>query len=283
MARQLGSEHKTGGVDEQMDEMTHEERRFGDVLDAPAQAAALDPREDPELVELVGLARSLVETATAMRPRAGFVRHSRAMLMETMEMRRPTPAAPRRRFRLLQGFAVAPIAAAAALGAVYLLGGGFPSGGPAEGPETALQPSSVPAAATASVAPAAENLTALSIDQQIARLRTAADALSAAAIAGEAPPSAVLRLLSEGSAQVARSIEAQPENISSDRVVSYITAAADARSSLEKVEATPGNEAALDAARASAQDGVVVASRYFLDSAAGAAATPETGDEAGEP
>ena len=264
-----------------MGEMTYEERRFGEALDAPVAGDALDPREDPELVALVNLTRGLAATAAELRPREGFARRSRAILLHSMETRRPARSPARRwRPRLLRAVMLAPAAAAAAAAAaaVFVFAGGLLDGGSTGGATTVQAPA--PLATTPAVP--VQNLTPLNIDQEIALLRSAADAAAASATAGQALPAGVLRVLADGSARVAQAIESEPGSVSPNGVVTYITAAADVRSALANVEASPGSEAALAAARASAQDGVVVASRYFLGASTvpDGSATPDAADPA---
>lgn len=265
-----------------MGEMTYEERRFGETLDAPLAGDALDQREDPELVALVNFTRGLAATAAELRPREGFARRSRSILLHSMETRRPAHSPARRwRARLLQSVMLAPAAAAAAAAAaaVFVFAGGS-TGGAA----TVQAPAPIATTPAAPAAPAAsvQNLTPLNIDQEIMLLRSAADAATASATSGQALPAGVLRVLADGSARVAHAIKSEPGSVSPNGIVTYITAAADVRSALANVEASPGNEAVLAAARASAQDGVVVASRYFLDvsTVPDGSVTPDAADPA---
>ena len=76
-------------------------------------------------------------------------------------------------------------------------------------------------------------------------------------------PAQLLRELTESIAAVAYGIESDPDGVTHAQVVAYIHAAADGRFLLATAVAEEADEAALNAARRVAQDGVVVAGWYF--------------------
>ena len=76
-------------------------------------------------------------------------------------------------------------------------------------------------------------------------------------------PAQLLRELTESIAAVAYGIESNPDGVTHAQVLAYIHAAADGRFLLATAVAEEADEAALNAARRVAQDGVVVAGWYF--------------------
>ena len=76
-------------------------------------------------------------------------------------------------------------------------------------------------------------------------------------------PAQLLREITESIAAVAYRIESRPDEVTHAQVVAYIHAAADGRFLLAAAVADEADEAALNAARRVAQDGVVVAGWYF--------------------
>ena len=79
----------------------------------------------------------------------------------------------------------------------------------------------------------------------------------------ERVPARLLREITESIAAVAYRIESSPDEVTSAQVVAYINAAADGRVLLAAAVADEADEAALNAARRVAQDGVVVASWHI--------------------
>ncbi|MYI81836.1 MAG: hypothetical protein F4056_00405 [Chloroflexi bacterium] len=76
---------------------------------------------------------------------------------------------------------------------------------------------------------------------------------------------AMLRDITESSALVAEQLEAQPELVSKQQVISFLTSTAHGRTLLAAARADEENGRALGAARRAAQDGVVVASHYIRE------------------
>ena len=75
----------------------------------------------------------------------------------------------------------------------------------------------------------------------------------------------MLRDITESIALVAEQLEAQPDVVSKQQVISYLTATAHGRTLLAAARADEQNGRALGAARRAAQDGVVVASHYIRE------------------
>lgn len=75
----------------------------------------------------------------------------------------------------------------------------------------------------------------------------------------------VLRDMTESIALVAERLEAQPDVVSKQQVISFLTATAHGRTLLAAARADEENSRALGAARRAAQDAVVVASHYIRE------------------
>ncbi len=75
----------------------------------------------------------------------------------------------------------------------------------------------------------------------------------------------MLRDITESIALVAEQLEAQPDAVSKQHVISYLTQTAHGRTLLAAAKADEENGRALGAARRAAQDGVVVASHYIRE------------------
>lgn len=75
----------------------------------------------------------------------------------------------------------------------------------------------------------------------------------------------MLREITESIALVAEQLEAQPDAVSKQQVISYLTQTAHGRTLLAAAKADEDNGRALGAARRAAQDGVVVASHYIRE------------------
>ena len=75
----------------------------------------------------------------------------------------------------------------------------------------------------------------------------------------------MLRDITESIALVAEQLEAQPDAVSKQQVISYLTQTAHGRTLLAAAKADEDNGRALGAARRAAQDGVVVASHYIRE------------------
>ncbi len=264
--------------------------RYAGALDAVARGdvSDLDPREDPEIVASLETARWLQTELSAIEPHPRYVNRSRAFLLRMAAQRGTSHVQEQRGRARWWGFgAVAGAAAAASLVTFAVLGvdggaGSAATGSEESGATAQLAVPAVPAdtggepAAVASadgaggggtVEPpiAPPNLTVMAIDTDLHRIREAFDTIAATSEQGSPVGSGALRILAEGTARVARQIEEHPGSVPPDRVVTYINGAADARSLLDQVQPASGQESALASARAAAQDGVVVASRYFLD------------------
>jgi hypothetical protein len=258
--------------------------RYAEALDAVARGdvADVDPREDPEIVASLQTARWLRTELAAFEPHPRYVNRSRALLLRMAARRNASHVQEQRgRARWWGLGAVAGAAAAASLVTFAVLGvdGGTGAVETAPGETGSTVQLAIPGPAdpvgepnaAVSVEPslAQQNLTASAIDTDLRSIRVAFDTIVATSERGGPVESGALRILAEGTARVARQIEERPDSVAPDRVVAYISGAADARALLDQVTPESGQESALASARAAAQDGVVVASRYFLDDSAG--------------
>ena len=272
-------------------------QRFADLLDTIEEGAEpdLDPREDPTLYALTMLASEIrdVEQFSTGTPRFhSYRRRSRAHVLSSVE--RPAPAARERRrpaMSFLHWSYLAPVASAAAAVVAVLAFVALqqdspvaqpapeqvtvpgPVSEPPPGDATATEPPPAPAeiAPPAIVPPGLELLEPweaelygpISIEQELARIDSLITAVADRVASDQPVDLWLLRGITESTALVAQRIEAQPESVTQNHVIAYIKAAADSRTLLATVRAHQADEPALSAARRVAQDGVVVASRYF--------------------
>ncbi len=137
---------------------------------------------------------------------------------------------------------------------------------PATPPVTvAVAPRPVPvAAATSEVfSVSTQRATPRTLPDQLDYIDTLLGELTVMVEGQERVPAQLLREITESIAAVAYRIESRPDEVTHAQVVAYIHAAADGRFLLAAAVADEADEAALNAARRVAQDGVVVAGWYF--------------------
>ena len=120
-----------------------------------------------------------------------------------------------------------------------------------------------PVAVTPPVSAPAQRPTPRTVPEQLDYIETLLGELTVQVERQEPVPGRLLRELTESIAAVAYRIEANPDEVTHAQVVAYIHAAADGRFLLAAAVADESDEAALNAARRVAQDGVVVAGWYF--------------------
>lgn len=245
-----------------------EAARLADALGALERGRTpdVDPREDPELHTLVGIAATLRDGAAAATATPEFESYrarSRAFVLHTLEQERRVRVIPlaRRRWFALPVAAAAAAAAALALAVLSLPARG---GGRVTAPEQASQSASVPA----------ENLTARAADADLAHLHSALNVITEQSSRGTPISADALRQVREGSATFAQRIAAQPGSVDKDVVVSYLQAAHAARGVLQGASVADGNAQAIEATRAAVDDGLIAAARYLQQSQGTATATP---------
>ena len=138
--------------------------------------------------------------------------------------------------------------------------------------EAAPPPATVaaPARTVPVVAPRGEPLVASTqratprtVPDQLVYIKTLLGELTLQVERQQPVPAQLLRELTESIAAVAYGIESNPDGVTHAQVNAYIHAAADGRLLLATAVAEEADEAALNAARRVAQDGVVVAGWYF--------------------
>lgn len=120
-----------------------------------------------------------------------------------------------------------------------------------------------PVAVTPPVTAPAQRPTPRTVPEQLDYIETLLGELTVQVERDRPVPGRLLRELTESIAAVAYRIEANPDEVTHAQVVAYIHAAADGRFLLAAAVADESDEAALNAARRVAQDGVVVAGWYF--------------------
>ncbi len=103
------------------------------------------------------------------------------------------------------------------------------------------------------------------IELEIERIGTLIGAIAYSVYAERPVDPEVLREMTESVALVAQQLEAQPDLVSKQQVISFLTATAHGRTLLAAARADDENGRALGAARRAAQDGVVVASLYIRE------------------
>lgn len=252
-----------------------EARRFADTLEVVDAGGdpGIDPIEDPELDSLLATVEEARETWGDAHPRDGYRVRSRALLMAAYAQEFPQPAGEHRRilpFFLRPAF-LAPIASAAAAAGITLgfalAGDVVDSGGDRTSvsavPVGSQQPSTV-LAVPIEEPQSVTNLTSQTSLDELQHIETALREIEVRTRQGQPVDPALLRAVTQSTVTVANRIESQPEAIPEQVVVTYIQAAGTGRTVLEGAEVDHTDQAALDAARQAAQDGVEVASRYFL-------------------
>ena len=103
------------------------------------------------------------------------------------------------------------------------------------------------------------------IELEIERIDALIAVVAYSVYADEPVDPRMLREMTESIALVAEQLEAQPDVVSKQQVISFLTATAHGRTLLAAARADDENGRALGAARRAAQDGVVVASLYIRE------------------
>ena len=103
------------------------------------------------------------------------------------------------------------------------------------------------------------------IELEIERIDTLIAVVAYSVYADQPVDPEMLRQMTESIALVAEQLEAQPDVVSKQQVISFLTATAHGRTLLAAARADDENGRALGAARRAAQDGVVVASLYIRE------------------
>ena len=127
----------------------------------------------------------------------------------------------------------------------------------------APRPEPVSASSGEPLTVAAHRPTPRTVPAQLDHIETLLGELTVKVERRERVPAQLLREITESIAAVAYRIESSPDEVTSAQVVAYINAAADGRVLLAAAVADEADEAALNAARRVAQDGVVVASWHI--------------------
>lgn len=268
----------SGALPEPGDYEENEARRLADALDVldTGERPDIDPREDPELASMLGVVTALREPGRAATDSSAFDHYrtrSRALVLQSVAAERPGVAATVRAkvvpfYR--QWTVMAPVAtAAAALLAVALLLSGGSSSSPtdvAPAQVTSIVPGpvrAVPQGEPETTMPDG-NLTPITIERELEQLREAVDGLLAAAAEGDSIDPRLLRAVTEGTAGVALDISAGSEQVTRENVIEYAASAARSHDLLRAVSVEREHAPALAAAVLAAEDGAVVAARYFL-------------------
>lgn len=207
----------------------------------------LDPREDPELTDLLATAAAVDHVyadAADSRSFHSFHNRSRAAILHALEAERPVPL--RERVRVV-------VAAAAGLAALVI--GVASLGGPAldglRGGE-----------ADPGVVVAVPNLTHKSSEEQLDRLSAAVQGIRDSASEGRPLSSAQLREFTESATSLANVIESQPDTVTQEDAREYLQSAQAMLAALNgSTGPAPGAEDAAAAAAHAAEDGIVVATR----------------------
>ena len=110
-----------------------------------------------------------------------------------------------------------------------------------------------------------EQYAARLIEVEIERIDVLLTAIADNVYRDEPVDPGMLREITESIALVAEQLEAQPDAVSKQHVISYLTQTAHGRTLLAAAKADEENGRALGAARRAAQDGVVVASHYIRE------------------
>jgi hypothetical protein len=103
------------------------------------------------------------------------------------------------------------------------------------------------------------------VELEIERIDALITAIAHNVLADEPVDPEMLRAMTESVALVAEQLEARPDVVSKQQVISFLTATAHGRTLLAAAREDDENGRALGAARRAAQDGVVVASLYIRE------------------
>ena len=254
-----------------------------EVIDA-GRDPGVDPRKDPQLDMLLFTATALEETWRSAAPAPAYAARSRSLILRSMEpgAEREPAAIPNivpfyRRWSVLSPVASAAAAAAVTLFAVTAFGTTnntnsvatpvqeplLASAEPVAPLEALGEPSRPPFVSSTAPAPIAPEVAGDPVVAELRRIESTLKAIEARAAAGLPVGGPLLRGLTTSTANLASSIETDPEGMTQQAVITYIQATASSRTVLESVQVSQDAEAALEAAQQAAQDGVVVASRYL--------------------
>lgn len=217
------------------------------VLHARGMQSDLDPREDPELTDLLATAAAVDDVyaaATTTHSFQSFHNRSRAAILHALEAEQPVPF--RERVRVV-------VAAAAGLAALVIGVASF--GGPAlDGLRGSGEEPGVMVAVP--------NLTHKSSEEQLDRLSAAVQGIRESASDGRPLSSAQLREFTESATSLANVIESQPDTVTPEDAREYLQGAQAMLAALsESAGPAPGAEDAAAAAAHAAEDGIVVATR----------------------
>lgn len=203
----------------------------------PQTAAVVEPVADYPPVETVTIPVRIPDPAETQ---AG------PLLQEDDVVPQPTPLA---RGWFFRDYEVGP-----QLDAIEVFGGGRV--GPTVPPPVDLGP----------VVPGEEaQYVARMIELEIERIDALIAAIAFDVYHSQAVDPAMLRDITESIALVAEQLEVQPDVVSKQQVISFLTQTAHGRTLLAAARADEENGRALGAARRAAQDGVVVASHYIRE------------------
>lgn len=234
-------------------------------LDSPA-----DTREDPGLAALVRTAARVRQAAAAVEPRREYANRSRAFLWGSLRRTDETAATQAKLSRARRALLLAPFASAAAAAAVTAMvflagsGGGSAASPAGESVVSVAAPVETPGFDESVAADASDNATALSLTAELDRIESALTDIEQRSGRLEIVEGDLLRQVTESTATVAKQIDDAPVTVSQEAVVSYIRAAHTGRVVLDDVRVAPQDAPALAAAQRTAEDGVVVASRYLV-------------------
>lgn len=255
--------------------------RFADILTALDEGAAadIDRTEDPSLASLLDtatLVRTSLLTSTETKRFEAFQVDSRNRLQNAL----PAPAARKivaaatppwwRRWQLT----IAPVAtAAAAIITTVFVVGGLSGGGALPAEQVSEEPvTENPVTVASTVAPAAtedtpaevptENLTRLSVEQQVLGLQDLRTRLEARVAAGESVDADMLDELTTAIDNLTARLATNPEAFQPLEANTFHATAGLSAVALSQASVEPGDEPALEAAQASVQDGIVVAASY---------------------
>ena len=225
------------------------------VVDTPAVAPVADDADEQDAVEPVTPQPDPVRAATV--PSVG---------PDDADVLDQFAAATSVRYAVIADAARAALAAAVDAAAEAAAADEAPAAEAATPPATVAAPArTVPV-----VAPTGEPLVASTqratprtIPGQLDHIDTLLGELTVQVERQQPVPAQLLREITESIAAVAYRIESNPDGVTHAQVVAYIHAAADGRLLLATAVAEEADEAALNAARRVAQDGVVVAGWYF--------------------
>ena len=249
--------------------------RLASAIESAERGHPLDrrDREDAELAPLVAAAALLRRTWDAITPDPDYFARSRGVLLDSMK--RPQPEAVPLSFldRLRQSRIFMPVASAAAAAAITLavvlpsLGG--------DATTTIVSPPLAvalpqPTAGTFEAPPALlSGLDLIGFEDQLSLLGELREIASTLATIQErtardlSVDAVLLRTLTAAHTRATIRIIADAGDFTRNEVVTYTVAGLTARQVLENVTVTSIERAALDAARAAVQDGVLSAAIYL--------------------